>query len=85
MLVKLMNNVVYPEALVLRNDKNGKEEYELYGVVCHIGNGVGGHYISFVKVNAKWYRCDDHKVTLATPNQHIDPNAYVLFYKKLDF
>ena len=48
MLVKLMNNVVYPEALVLRNDKNGKEEYELYGVVCHIGNGVGGHYISFV-------------------------------------
>ena len=51
----------------------------------HIGSGVGGHYISFVQVKGRWYKCDDSKVSLAGPNMHIDPNAYLLFYKKIDF
>lgn len=50
-----------------------------------MGNGVGGHYISYVRVGHKWYRCDDSKVTLAEPGQEIDRNAYMLFYKKTNF
>lgn len=49
--------------LELYSDK--KERYELYGVVAHYGSGVGGHYISFVKVSNKWYKCDDNKVTFS--------------------
>jgi ubiquitin C-terminal hydrolase len=83
MLVKLNNSVIYPEVLELPSGR--KEKYELYGVVSHIGSGVGGHYISFVKVSSKWYKCDDSRVTFSNPSQHIDPNAYLLFYKKIDF
>jgi ubiquitin C-terminal hydrolase len=46
---------------------------------------VGGHYISFVRVAGKWYKCDDNRVTFAGNGQHIDPNAYLLFYKRKDF
>lgn len=80
MLVKLTNSVIYPETLQLPS-----ETYELYGVVAHIGSGAGGHYISFVKVTGKWYKCDDNRVRLAGRGQHIDPNAYLLFYKRRDF
>jgi ubiquitin C-terminal hydrolase len=54
-------------------------------VASHIGSGVGGHYISFVRVAGKWYKCDDNRVTFAGNGQHIDPNAYLLFYKRKDF
>ena len=53
--------------------------------MVHIGSGVGGHYISYVQVKGRWYRCDDSKVMLASPGQHIDPNAYLLFYRKVNF
>jgi ubiquitin carboxyl-terminal hydrolase 8 len=61
------------------------DQYELFGVAVHLGSGVGGHYISYVKVNKKWYLCDDTKVRLAAHRQHIDNNAYLLFYHKIDF
>lgn len=55
-------------------------------MVSHIGSGVGGHYISFVKVGNKWYKCDDSKVTLLESSTRLmDSNAYLLFYRKIDF
>lgn len=81
-MIKLTNHVIYPSKLTLPGTL---EQYELYAVVVHIGSGVGGHYISYVQVKNRWYKCDDSKVTLAAQNQHIDPNAYLLFYKKIDF
>jgi ubiquitin carboxyl-terminal hydrolase 22/27/51 len=56
----------------------------LYGTVVHHGSGLGGHYTCFVKVQEKWYKCDDAKVTEAKEG-YIDENAYLLFYKKIDF
>ena len=81
-LIKLTNRVVYPEQL---NLPGTNQTYKLYGVVVHYGSGVGGHYISYVCVNRKWYCCDDSKVTLAKPGEEIDTNAYLLFYHKIDF
>lgn len=82
MLFKLTNNVLYPLELTL---PGSKERYELYGAVAHIGSGVGGHYISYVRVMQRWYKCDDSRVTLAAEGQEIDCNAYLLFYKRVDF
>ena len=80
--MKLTNRVVYPQQLALPGTR---EVYELYGVVVHFGSGVGGHYISYVRVGGKWYCCDDSKVTLSSPGAEIDTNAYLLFYSKKDF
>ena len=78
----MTNNVDYPARLKLPGTN---EVYQLYGVVVHLGSGVGGHYISYVRVNGKWYYCDDTKVTLAESGSHINNNAYLLFYHKIDF
>ena len=81
-LVKLTNRVVYPHKLTLPGTS---DTYLLYGVVVHYGSGVGGHYVSYVRANGKWYYCDDSKVTLAEKEAEIDTNAYLLFYHKADF
>lgn len=79
---KLKNKVIIPEVFGLPgfNDK-----YELYGNVVHYGSGTGrgGHYINYVKVAERWYRCDDEKVNFTKdPNEHLNPDAYLLFYKR---
>ena len=38
------------------------DKYELYGNIVHYGSETGGHYINYVKVGERWYRCDDEKV-----------------------
>lgn len=48
MLVKLTNNLYYPEELIL---PGSQAKYSLYGSVIHYGSGVGGHYIAYVKVH----------------------------------
>lgn len=82
MLVKLTNNVEYGPRLSL---PNSEEEYELYGVIVHFGSGVGGHYIAYVRVKNRWYKCDDAQVSLCKPGDEFDTNAYILFYKKVNF
>ena len=81
-LVKLTNRVIYPHKLTLPGTST---TYLLYGVVVHYGSGVGGHYVSYVRANGKWYYCDDSKVTLAEKGAEIDTNAYLLFYHTADF
>ena len=46
---------------------------------------MGGHYVSYVRANGKWYYCDDSKVVLADKDAEIDTNAYILFYHKASF
>lgn len=62
--------------------------YDLYGVVYHMGNLNGGHYIAFTKnlINRKWYRFDDSTVS-HIPDEYIEnelykDGSYILFYKK---
>ncbi len=62
--------------------------YDLYGVVYHMGSLHGGHYISFTKnpINNNWYRFNDETVH-HIPNDKIEEEilnggSYILFYKK---
>ena len=61
MFHKLKNKVDIPETFVL---PGFSEKYELYVNVVHYGCGTGrgGHYINYVNVSGRWYRCDDEKV-----------------------
>ena len=54
-------------------------------MISHNGSGVGGHYIAYVKVKNNWYKCDDAQVSLVKEGEQIDPNAYILFYKRVNF
>ncbi|XP_042902734.1 ubiquitin carboxyl-terminal hydrolase 22 [Parasteatoda tepidariorum] len=54
----------------------------LFAVVNHTGNKEGGHYISFIKMKQKWYKCDDDMITNATVNDVLVSEGYLLFYHK---
>lgn len=59
-------------------------QYELYAIVNHFGNIIGGHYTSFGKYfnDQSWYHFDDSNVTKVDENSIKTSSAYVLCYKK---
>ena len=57
--------------------------YDLYGIINHSGNLLGGHYWSFIQnANGNWYTFNDTMVQNMNTDKLISPNAYCLFYKK---
>ncbi|KIY53386.1 cysteine proteinase [Fistulina hepatica ATCC 64428] len=58
--------------------------YDLFGVDEHIGGLGGGHYRAYVlnHVTGKWYHFDDSFVTPAKATEAVNPNAYLLFYRR---
>lgn len=55
--------------------------YDLFGTVNHFGNMQSGHYVSNLKVNNKWYHCNDSHVRFADEAEVLaSEGAYVLFY-----
>lgn len=60
--------------------------YELFGIVCHIGNVNTGHYIAYVKIrNGIWLKFDDAIVTRVSEATVKQVNGYMLFYCARDF
>ncbi|KAI9787723.1 MAG: hypothetical protein M1839_000254 [Geoglossum umbratile] len=58
----------------------GSEMYDLLGVIVHMGTIDTGHYISFAREGHQWFRFDDSKVTLASEQEVLSADAYLLFY-----
>jgi len=67
--------------------KKDSYHYDLYGVVNHYGNVLGGHYTCYIKnANNKWYHFNDNNVNEIDNNESIiSPKAYCLFYRKSVF
>ena len=74
-----MNFNIYPYTLDYynkeqENDPNLVKEhpnyqYELTGIICHIGNAEQGHYISYIKNNdGKWFQYNDSMINTFNPN-----------------
>lgn len=55
-------------------------EYDLVGVVVHVGSIDTGHYLSYCRVGDQWFQFNDHKVILATKSEVLSSQAYLLFY-----
>lgn len=62
----------------------GSDEYELYGMVEHLGGSINsGHYISYVRApNSAWYKADDSFVSSFRQNDLPSVKPYLLFYIK---
>uniref|UniRef100_A0A8H8CI78 ubiquitinyl hydrolase 1 n=1 Tax=Psilocybe cubensis TaxID=181762 RepID=A0A8H8CI78_PSICU len=58
--------------------------YDLFGVDEHMGGLGGGHYRAYASnhLTGKWYHFDDSYVTTARPSDAVNPNAYLLFYRR---
>lgn len=84
-------NITFEEYLYI--DKfvympNSPKNYELTGVICHIGtNDDGGHFIAYCKNsnNCKWYKFNDTFV-IECPFKEVQEKGlpYVLFYSYVE-
>lgn len=88
--IKLENFIKFPNFLnmsefstsyQLDNQIDPKLNYELFGIICHIGSVNTGHYVAVIKNNkGEWFKFDDSVVTLMTSEQVSQLKAYLLFY-----
>lgn len=62
----------------------GGESFELFGLVEHLGSGLGGgHYIAYVRApNAVWHVADDSRVTPVSFERVKSAKPYLLFFLK---
>lgn len=90
--MKLDKKFEFNEQIILHENSNKEIEYELVGVVVHIGSSLGGHYYSYIKPNSdQWIVCNDSlvksfdgkditkKVAGGISNAE---TAYILFYRQ---
>ncbi|KIY71877.1 cysteine proteinase [Cylindrobasidium torrendii FP15055 ss-10] len=58
--------------------------YDLFAVDEHMGGLGGGHYRAYAEnhVTGKWYHFDDSFVTPVSASDAVNPNAYLLFYRR---
>ena len=58
-------------------------QYELFGIINHIGNINGGHYTSYIRRNNRWFLMDDIQITEIEDRNIINSKNYCLFYRKI--
>lgn len=57
--------------------------YDLYSVICHIGNTHGGHYYNISQINGEWIKLNDESASrVIRQDDLVSTNAYILFYRK---
>lgn len=57
--------------------------YDLFATVNHYGSLQSGHYISNVKVQGRWFHCNDAHVSHNTSKDVLEEDgAYLLFYQR---
>jgi ubiquitin C-terminal hydrolase len=55
--------------------------YNLFGTVNHYGNLQSGHYVANIKVDEKWFHCNDAHVNHNGAKEVLEEDgAYLLFY-----
>mmetsp|Transcript_29505 Transcript_29505/g.71242 ORF Transcript_29505/g.71242 Transcript_29505/m.71242 type:complete len:967 (-) Transcript_29505:50-2950(-) len=86
-LVRLHKRVEFPQQLEIGEfmsdlNKARPPPYELVGVLVHQGQTcASGHYLSFVKKNGEWFKCNDSEVTKVAENIVMMQQAYILIYE----
>lgn len=56
--------------------------YDLFGVVLHIGSLDNGHYMAYGKREGSWFEFNDQKVTSKKKEDvEGDGSAYLLMYQ----
>lgn len=78
--------VLFDEFIEINGKDNKKQKYELYGVCNHYGNILFGHYTVFIKhMSGKWIHFNDEQMEKIDDfSKIITPNAYCLFFRKIN-
>lgn len=55
-------------------------EFELFAVVTHSGKLDAGHYVTYLRLSNRWYKCDDAWITEVNENIVRAAQGYMMFY-----
>ncbi|KAL5985669.1 hypothetical protein ACLOJK_027655 [Asimina triloba] len=55
-------------------------QFELFAVVTHTGRLDAGHYVTYLRLNNQWYKCDDAWITRVSENIVRAAQGYMIFY-----
>ncbi|KAL2534849.1 Ubiquitin carboxyl-terminal hydrolase 22 [Abeliophyllum distichum] len=55
-------------------------EFELFAVITHAGKLDAGHYVTYLRLNNHWYKCDDAWITQVNDNTVRAAQGYMMFY-----
>ena len=86
-LVRLHKRIDFPQQLEIGDymsnlNKARPPPYDLVGVLVHQGQTcASGHYLSFVKKNGEWFKCNDSEVTKVDESTVMMQQAYILMYE----
>ena len=94
-IVKNNQNVKYPIVLNMKPYivEDSLLNYELYGIINHVGWLNSGHYYSFIrkyneknnKFDKQWYCCNDSQITEISNEEALtSEHAYILFYNLIE-
>lgn len=86
-LVRLHKRIEFPQRLEIGDymsnlNKARPPAYELVGVLVHQGQTcASGHYLSFVKKNGEWFKCNDSEVSKVDESTVMIQQAYIVMYE----
>ncbi|XP_047308062.1 ubiquitin C-terminal hydrolase 22-like [Impatiens glandulifera] len=55
-------------------------DFELFAVVTHTGKLDAGHYVTYLRLNNQWYKCDDAWMTRVNEDIVRAAQGYMIFY-----
>lgn len=76
----ILNMDEYTTTISKKGGPSDTKNYELFGIVVHIGSVNTGHYIAYIKKGNYWFKFDDATVTRVSQEDVLKVKAYLLFY-----
>ena len=79
-----VNNVIPPPlGFTIGTEQNNVYAYSLCGVITHIGQNLNsGHYISEVRIDQQWWKCNDATIT-KTSFQELSREGYGFLFERM--
>ena len=85
-VLKRFNNMMRKDNTLIKVPLEWRHEYKLMGGIIHMGDTLGGHYISYGKKNNNWFIANDNKISLIdsieTFMERSGSQSYILHYMK---
>ena len=80
---KVNKPIIPPLGFTIQTEENNTYAYSLCGVLTHIGGNLNsGHYISEVRIDRQWWKCNDSTIT-KTLFQEISKGGYGFMFEQM--
>jgi ubiquitin C-terminal hydrolase len=80
---KIHKEVDPPSGFKIKTDASKIHDFSLCGILTHLGQEItAGHYISEVRKNENWWRCNDISIK-KTNFEHLSKQGYGFLFKRV--